>query len=206
MPIKRLCTVCALLTVLAAVYARRSADADLWGHLRYGRLLIDNGGRIPDDPFAYTTAGRQWTDHESLAQMLLWLSYAHGGPVGLILLKCLLGGGAVACLYSCLRLSLTDARLWSPLLMLTAVGLGRWFLFRPQLFTFLFLGLYLRILFGHLLGRRAPLWLLPLLMPLWVNLHGGFLAGLGVLEPGTGTASGAGEFNRHGLVLAATLA
>ncbi len=134
--------------------------------------------------------------------MLLWLSYAHGGPVGLILLKCLLGGGAVACLYSCLRLSLTDARLWSPLLMLTAVGLGRWFLFRPQLFTFLFLGLYLRILFGHLVGRRTALWLLPPLMALWVNLHGGFLAGLGVLGLGLGLRVVQG-FNRHGLVLAA---
>jgi hypothetical protein len=190
-----------VLTALASVYALRLADADLWGHLRYGRLILDNGGRIPEDPFAYTTAGQHWNDHESLSQVLFWLAYAHGGPGGLILLKCLVGGATIACLYSCLRLSLSDARLWGPLLILTAVGLGRWLLFRPQLFTFLFLGFTLRLLFGHLLGRRAPLWLLPLLMPLQVNLHGGFLAGLGVLGLGLGLRLVQG-FNRHGLALA----
>jgi hypothetical protein len=174
------------MTALASIYAIRVADADLWGHLRDGRLLLEHGGRIPEDPFAYTTADRTWNNHESLTQVLLALAWNHGGAVGLIVLKCVVGAGVLMCLYSCLRLGLSDARLWAPLLMLTSVALGRWFLFRPQLFTFLLLGIYVRILFGHLLGRRAPLWVLPLLMPLWASLHAGFMAGLGVLVLGTG--------------------
>jgi hypothetical protein len=169
----------ALLTALATVYAMRNADADLWGHLRCGRLFVEDGGPRTTDPFAYTSAGRTWSVHEHLAQMLLWLAYAAGGPAGLIVLKCLLGGAAVWCVYAAVRLGSDDALAWAPVFILAAHALGRWFLFRPQLFTFLFFALFVLLLFRHLLGRPGRLWLLPPVLALWVNLHGGFLAGLG---------------------------
>jgi hypothetical protein len=178
---QRLLAVLALLTALASVYVMRNADADLWGNLRCGRLLVENGGQIADDPFAFTTADRRWCNHEYLAQMLLWLAYAAGGPVGLIVLKCALGGAAVYCLYAAVRLGSADARVWAPVLMLAAHTLGRWFLFRPQLFTFLLFAWFVLTLLRHLMARRARLWLLPVLVVLWVNLHGGFLAGLGAV-------------------------
>jgi tetratricopeptide (TPR) repeat protein len=40
---------------------------------------------------------------------------------------------------------------------------------------------FARILLEHFEERRAPLWLLPLLMLLWVNLHTGFVAGLALI-------------------------
>jgi hypothetical protein len=177
---RRLLGVLALLTALASVYAMRTADADLWGHLLYGRLFAEGGG-TSDDPFAYTTAGRHWCNHEYLSQMLLWLAYSAGGPSGLIVLKCLVGGAAVGFLYAAVRLGSADACVWAPVFMLSVHTLGRWFLFRPQLFTFLLFALFVFILFRHLLRRRGCLWLLPLLTALWVNLHGGFLAGLGAV-------------------------
>jgi hypothetical protein len=204
---RKLLAVTALLTALAATYSYRSADPDLWGHLQYGQFFLDNSGHIGSDPYAYTSAGRQWSTHEYLAQMALAYAYGLAGPVGLIVLKCLLGGAAIACLYCCLRISTDDPRLWAPLLMLTAVGLGRWYQFRPQLFTYLLFAFFVLTLFRYLLEQRgargarrgareeepdssraprlaprAPLlWLLPLLLPLWVNLHGGFLAGIGAV-------------------------
>src|SRR5690242_595614 len=152
-----------ILTALATVYAMRNADADLWGHLRYGRLFVE-GGPHAADPFAYTSAGRTWSVHEYLAQMLLWLAYSAGGPGGLIALKCLLGGAAVWCVYAAVRLGSDDALVWAPVFILAAHALGRWFLFRPQLFTFLFFALFVLLLFRHLLGRRGRLWLLPPLL------------------------------------------
>jgi hypothetical protein len=171
----------ALLAALASVYLTRTADADLWGHLRYGRLFIQERGLPAADPFAYTTAGRRWSSHEYLSQVLLWLAYATGGPAGLVVLKCLVGGAAVYFLYAGIRLGSGDTHVWAPVLLVTAHVLGRWFLFRPQLFTFLFFAFFVTTLFRHLLGRRAHLWLLPAVMPLWVNLHGGFLVGLGAV-------------------------
>ena len=178
---QRLFAITAVVLALVAVYAVRSADADLWGHLRYGQHLLANGGRVGADPFAYTTAGRVWNDHEYLAQMGFWLVYDAAGPWGLILLKCFVGAATIFVLYRALRLGSDDARVWGPLLVLLAAGVGRWLIFRPQIFTFLLLSIFVLTLFRHLLDRPARLWVLPLLVPLWVNLHGGFLAGLGAV-------------------------
>ena len=192
---RRFLAAAALVVALGAVYAVRSADADLWGHLRYGKHVLDNGGRVGTDPFAYTTAGRVWNDHEYLAQEALWLVYAGAGPVGLILLKCAVGALTVYLLYRAVRLGTDDPRIWAPLLVLLAAGLGRWLLFRPQIFTFLLMAVFVLELFRHLLtpiadsqSSRKPqsairnrLWLLPPLLALWVNLHGGFLAGIGAV-------------------------
>jgi hypothetical protein len=178
---RRVLAVFALAATLASLYAMRSADADLWGHLRYGQLFVEEGGLPAADPFAWTSAGRQWSSHEYLSQVLLWLAYAAGGPPGLVILKCLVGGAAMYSLYAAIRLGSGDARVWAPVLLVTSHVLGRWFLFRPQLFTFALFAFFVWVLFRYLLGRRARLWLLPAAMPLWVNLHGGFLAGLGAI-------------------------
>jgi len=159
----------------------RTADADLWGHLRYGRLFLENRSPILPDPFAYTSAGLVWHTHEYAAQILLWLAYAWGGPPGLIVLKCLVGGAGMALLLYSLRLGSTDARVWSPVAMLATSILGRYFLFRPQLFTYLGLAFFVWVLFRYLSDRRAPLWTLPFVLVFWVNLHGGFVAGIGAI-------------------------
>jgi hypothetical protein len=178
---RRLLAGLALVTAVLAVYQQRQTDPDLWGHLRYGRFFAKHGPRATTDPFAYTSAGLTWQAHEWLAQWLLWEAYDRGGPLGLILFKCLVGGAAVYFLYRALRLASSDARVWAPVLMLAASMVGRWFLFRPQLFTFCFFAYFVFILHGHLRGRRAGLWTLPVVLALWANLHGGFLAGLGAI-------------------------
>jgi hypothetical protein len=178
---RRILACLAVLVALAAVYLMRVASADLWGHLRYGQYLVENGGLIETDPFAYTSVGQHWNDHEYLAQMAFWMAYRWGGPFGLVVLKCVLGVGAMAFLLASIRLGSRDPRIWAPILMLTSVMLGRWLVFRPQLFTFLFFAFFVYTLFRHLLGKRSWLWALPLLLALWVNVHGGFLAGLGAV-------------------------
>ncbi len=52
---------------------------------------------------------------------------------------------------------------------------------RPQAFTFLFFAVTLWILVAFDQGVRRVLLLLPPLFALWANLHGGFVAGLGVI-------------------------
>jgi hypothetical protein len=181
---RKLLACVSLATALAAVYLMRNASADLWGHLQYGQFLVANGGCTGPDPFAYTTEGLPWHDHEYLSQMAFWLAYSRGGAVGLILLKCAVGVLTMGLLCASVRLAGGDARVWAPVLMLTSVMLGRWMVFRPQVFTFLFFAFFVWVLFRHLLGKRAGLWALPAVMALWVNMHGGFLAGLGAVGLG----------------------
>jgi hypothetical protein len=180
-PDRKLLAGLALVVALLAVYQQRQSDPDLWGHLRYGQFFAEHGPGEAEDPFAYTSGGLTWHAHEWLAQFLLWQAYDYGGALGLIILKCLVGGGAIYFLYRAIRLASGDARIWAPVVMLGVGMVGRWFLFRPQLFTFCFFAYFAFVLLAHLLRRPARLWTLPPLIALWANLHGGFLAGVGAV-------------------------
>jgi len=49
---------------------------------------------------------------------------------------------------------------------------------RAEMFTAVFFAAYVSILWHYHRSGKGPLWLLPVLMCLWVNLHLGFIAGL----------------------------
>jgi hypothetical protein len=163
------------------VYAVRQVDPDLYGYLAYGRLFVERGGLSTHDPFAYTSAGLSWITFEYLAHAALWGAYHYGGPAGLIALKSLVGGVALVFLFVAIRQATTDPYIWVPAFVLCASTLSRYFLFRPQLFTFAFFAAFVAVLFRYLVRARAPLWLLPIAMVAWANTHGGFVAGLGAV-------------------------
>ena len=55
------------------------------------------------------------------------------------------------------------------------------FLFRPQIFTLFFFSSFLYLFFLYDEGKRRSLLFVPPIMLLWVNSHGGFLMGIGIL-------------------------
>jgi hypothetical protein len=178
---RQLAPVFAVGSAMVCLYSMRQADPDLWGYLTYGRLFVESHGLTSHDPFAYTSSGFQWTTFEYGAQVLLWVAYAFAGPLGLIALKCLVGGVALCGLLVAIRTTNDQPSIWVPIFLLCTSAVCRFFLFRPQLFTFAFFALFVAVVFHFLLRRRAPLWALPVVMLAWANLHGGFVAGLGVL-------------------------
>jgi hypothetical protein len=177
---RRLPGLVAVVTAAVCLYAMRRADPDLWGYLAYGRLFVEHGVTTRD-PFAYTSAPFEWVPFEYGAQILLWLAYSAAGPAGLIALKTALGGIAVYFLYVAIRATTDSPSIWLPVFVLSTSTLARFFLFRPQLFTFAGFAIFAAVLFRFLLHRRAPLWTLPPVMLLWANTHGGFVAGLGAI-------------------------
>ena len=52
---------------------------------------------------------------------------------------------------------------------------------RPQLFSLLLFAILLVVMTEADAGRRRGLWIVPPLMALWVNCHGGWIVGIGVL-------------------------
>jgi hypothetical protein len=171
----------ALVSAAVCLYSMRRADPDLWGYLAAGRLFLEQGGLTTHDPFAYTSAGSQWVTFEYGAHIVLWLAYRFAGPLGLIALKCVLGGIVLYFVAAGIRTTTRNPHVWVPVFVLCASTISRFFLFRPQLFTFAFFALFVAILFRFLLERRAALWVLPLVMLVWANTHGGFVAGLGAI-------------------------
>lgn len=160
------------------------ADPDLWGHTLYGLRAIDQGVLTERfDPFSYTAAGASWVNHEWLAEYQFGWLWKTFGAIGLstwrnlaVLIVFLVAAWSIRAS----RASVASAVL---LLVLSAECLSDFVVFvRPQLATFALFAVTLAILSRH--WERPDirsLWLLPLLMAAWVNLHGGFLAGLGMI-------------------------
>lgn len=159
-----------------------AADPDLWGHVRFGLDFLETGSLDRYDPYAYTSVGHEWINHEWMSEILLAGVYRAAGSRGLLLFKLAVGLLIVGLLYLHLRRKGLDALrggiLLIPVVLLMTPGLVT---VRPQLFTFLFLALLLLLL--DLSETRHPraIWLAPLVLAVWINFHGGVLAGLGVL-------------------------
>ncbi|MGZ6176457.1 MAG: hypothetical protein ACXWNB_11530 [Candidatus Binataceae bacterium] len=129
----------ALLLLLAVVAdSMQYADADLYGHIRYGEMILSTGHLIRADPFSYTAAGRQWIDHEWLAEVLMALVYNALGVLGLKLLKFLSAGAIVTLLAA--GLAETGASIAAQFIALgaAAIVLIQQMQFRPQLFDYVF--------------------------------------------------------------------
>ncbi|MBZ5624617.1 MAG: hypothetical protein LAQ69_38835 [Acidobacteriia bacterium] len=177
------------------------SDGDTWWLLKTGRYIVQNHSLPVPDPFAYTTAsaspgyaGEERTrhfnlTHEWLTQVLFYGVYRAVGLGGLVffravlLLLCCALVGLVA-YHRCggFYRSLAAALAAACVLSLFAAD-------RPFVITFLLLAATLAILEWTLSDRQAPrsaprlvaLWLLPIVLLIWANCHGGYFLGWVVL-------------------------
>lgn len=160
------------------------ADPDLWGHTLYGLRAWEQGVLAErTDPFSYTAPQVVWINHEWLTELQLAWAYSGFGNTGLWMWRNLWVLIVFACAAAELRRQRANLAASTVLLLYGAECLSQFVVFaRPQVPTLALFTLFLLILKRHADGAsRREIWVLPLLMVLWVNLHGGFLAGLGVI-------------------------
>ena len=156
------------------------ANNDLPLHIAIGEWVLAHGTLPSQDPFSFTAGGAPWVPHEWLAGVLFALVERGGGVVGLTLLAAA-GAALLAVVHrgvmARLGVDLTTQLLWGLPLWLMA---GRRLMLRPHL-----IAMVLPFLLWWLLlsARTQPrrLWLVPALMVVWVNLHGSFLMGFGII-------------------------
>jgi hypothetical protein len=167
---------------MVAAFSRGNAvdDPGVGWHLRTGRLMLETGTLPRTDPFSYTAEGKPWLNYYWGFQVVsaeldrlgglplfgvVWmLVYA---AIPLVLYKNMVRSGA----------SPLAALLVLPAAHLVLLSHA---LARPHALTYLFFALLVGRLADVETGRRdlRALWWLPLLMMVWVNVHGGFVAGL----------------------------
>ena len=149
---------------------------DIWWHLATGREIAAGG--IPDrDPFSYTLGDRAWLVHEWLAQRVLYAVYRTDGLLGLVWLRGIAIAVATAIAYRLARRHASMA-VALPVLVLAVYASQRNWIDRPQLWTYVLLPLAVWCLEAARSGRPRAAWLLPPVVALWVNVHGGFMIGL----------------------------
>jgi len=170
----------ALLLFAAASFSSNTADHDLWGHIQYGRDFLRRG-ILAVEPYSYTAAGQPWIEHEWGAEVVFALLYDGLGAPGLLAFKILLGTLATGLV---VRLAWETSRSMAAVATVSVpaiLGLFCWFGTRPQVLTHAFFALTLYVVHRGRQGRRGLALLLPLAMAVWVNVHAGFVAGLGTL-------------------------
>lgn len=156
------------------------ADPDTLWHLAAGKWMVSNG-RIPlTDPFSFTRLGEPWVAHEWLSELLMASLYAIGGWPTLQVIVALIFAGTLASITRYLSSHL------EPVNVLTAVALS-WVLLtshllaRPHVFVWPLMTWWCISLVRAVDSRTAPpYWLLAVLL-LWVNLHGSFILGIGLM-------------------------
>jgi len=158
------------------------ADNDLWGHLRFGLDILESGRIAREDPYSYLTRGQVWVNHEWLAETAFAAAYTLAGPPGLVVLKVALGLTVVLLAYGSLGRQGVGPLGAALIVTYLTLPLVPWMIVvRPQLFTYLNFVLLLRWMELVERGRSPWQWGLILLFAAWANLHGGVLAGAGLL-------------------------
>ena len=157
-----------------------TADPDLWGHLRFGQDIWEHKAVHPTDPFSYTAQGHPWINHEWLMEVSYYLIYKAFDSTGLLIFKALLGIFIVHLLSSLYFARTGNYTVYLMVFALVIPVMAPGFMTRPHLATFLCLTLMVYILQKFFDGNHRILKWMPLLMLVWVNSHGGVVAGLGI--------------------------
>ena len=166
-----------------ALYGPRlfNLDGDLGRHITIGNYILTNKTIPTSDLFSHTLTGETLVPHEWLAQVLFSAANSLLGLSGVVLLTVLLIATTFTLTYheivrrSTFRLVALFVSLWA------AMASSLHWLARPHIFTFLFLALWTYQLEHVVEKKNNRIWIFPLLMLIWVNTHGAFIAGFVVL-------------------------
>lgn len=161
-------------------FSYAGSDFDLWGHIKFGEDIWQSGAVPATDPYNYVFPNHAWFNHEWLTEVLFYLLLNMFGSTGILIFKLGLG---LTIIHLLSQLYFERSRnlpvyclffiLWTHVI---AIGFAN----RPHLMTFLFLTILMVILRRYSEGKRQAVWWTIPLMVLWVNCHGGFVAGIGI--------------------------
>jgi len=152
-----------------------ASDGDACMHWRVGESMLQQRRIVCVNEFSQTKAGEPVISKEWLSEIIFALAGRVAGLYGLAVVAALV----IATTFALVHRQLVRAG--SDLLVATGVTvIGIWaasthWLARPHVFSFLMM-----FVWNDALRRERFAWL-PVLTVLWVNLHGGFLAGFLVL-------------------------
>ncbi len=175
--------------IFTQLSVRLLGDAGTGWHIRTGQQILSTHTIPRVDPFSSTMAGKPWFAWEWLYDVLAGQLYTTAGLNGVAWLTAVIIAAVFSWMFRLLILRRTNL-----FLALTLVLLAMWsstihFLARPHVFSWLLVLAWFWILdstehesFSGLGGHRnRRLWMLPVLMLVWVNVHGGFLLGFVLL-------------------------
>ncbi len=168
-----------ILGAVALAYAllaglRTVTDWDLGWQMATGRWIVQHHQIPSTDVLSYTAKGQPW-EYPVASGVLFYLVYLAGGYALLSVL------GAAVCVSTVALLLRRGSWVTAALAILAIPRIAIRSTPRAEIFTVVLFAAFLSLLWQHYETGHARLWLLPLLMMAWVNLHLGLTAGLGLI-------------------------
>jgi hypothetical protein len=176
----RLWVVVVLGAIAVMELAQLPGAVDLAYHLKVGQLMVAEHAVPRTDVLAWTTAGRPWLDQNWGAQLVLYGIWRLGGFPLLTITSAALTVATWALVAAACRRRTASLRLIAGTVLAGYAVSAAAFSLRPQLFSLLLFAAELYLLEVARTRPRVAL-AIPLLMPLWANLHGAFVVGIGLL-------------------------
>ncbi len=163
------------LPTLAALIAGLPS-VDLAYHLRAGAEILASGSIPVADSWTFTAFGLPWTDQQWGAQVVLAAIFQVAGWTGLVLFRAVLVAAIFGCLLEIGRRRGLGMRRAAWLSLAAFIVASPTLGMRPQLLGMALLAMVLLLV----VDRRAHpgrLWIVPVIVAVWANIHGSFLLG-----------------------------
>jgi len=167
----------ALMIFVYALGITKTIESDTFWHIKTGELIVKNLSIPKTNPFTFTMEDEPWIDSDGkwFSQVVFYLIHAIGGLTALTLFKALI----VALTYLLLYIHWGNTPfLTFPLILCIAIASRLKFYERPQIFTFLFLAIFVVLIERYREGKTTRLLAFPLIMIPWANIHPGCIMGL----------------------------
>ena len=156
-------------------------DGDLPRHILMGNLILQTHHVSTTDIFSFRTVGYPSIPHEWLSQVLFAGAYDWLRLDGIVLITALIIMLTWSIIY---YESLRKSSSFFAAMILTVLAIGAaqiHVLPRPHIFTYILTALWIALLERINEHKLRAWWPLPLMMLLWVNLHGMFVIGILIL-------------------------
>jgi hypothetical protein len=158
-----------------------AVDPDLWWHVRVGQDILASHHWATVDPYSYTVAGNPWMAYEWLGDVIIGTAAQLGGIAGLALLLFLSASSVMLTLYAYTTRRAGGCKAgFAVSVVLCSLAFAS-FNLRPQMFGYLFIILTLIALDRFRTGQHRALYFLPFLFLVWINTHGSWVIGLGII-------------------------
>ena len=157
-------------------------DPDYFWHLRTGQYLFEQHALPIGDIFSYTYDGKPWVLHEWLFEIVLYCTHTLLGSFGVKLVVSLMVITTLVIVYKTANQILKRPYVAFTLTIIFFIPMMGAVSPRPQVVTMLMFAFFMHALtaFKYTHTTRT-LWLLPPLMVVWTNAHGGYMIGLVLL-------------------------
>lgn len=195
-----------LLVVIGIRYAEPILDGDLFFHMAYARQMLDRHTLTLDHTaFSWTPTSNRMIYCNWLSELILYGLWQHAGIASLFALRylCVLGVTLLAWHFA-RRLGLGSAPVTALILLILVLGVCAGTIVKPELFSLVSFHLLLWSYFRWKLdGRVRWLYVMPVIVLMWVNSHGGFVLVAPLLVAIVVGEALNRRFNRHIAIAAA---